>query len=401
MRHTVLSLFSGGMGLDLGLAQTGRFALLGCVEENPSSCETIRANQSANRIDQSLLYQTDIRKLHPKTFREQLHLKPGDLDLLVGGPPCQTFSTAGNRASTQDPRGTLLWECLRFIQEFQPKFFLLENVRGLWSASLDQSRPAKHQPGSVIRKFFEDLQKHNPAYRMDCFEVNAVNYGVPQIRERLLLVGNRFCAEMKFPSPSHGGETPWRTLREAWKDLTDPNPEVLDFSPRKKTYLSLVPEGSNWRSLPESIQKESMGRAWFAKGGRSGWWRRLTLDLPSPTLVTMPNHSSTALCHPVETRALSIKEYARIQEFPDAWEFVGTLGERYAQIGNAVPPRLARIAGELIATHLTALRDRNWEPYEGSNLLRRVPLHSHIRTRKWFNKGEPIFWTPITPSDRL
>ena len=138
---------------------------------------------------------------------------------------------------------------------------------------------------------------------------------------------------------------PWATLRNAIGDLQEETPLVLDFSPRKKSFLALVPPGSNWRSLPVELQRESMGRAWHAKGGRSGWWRRLTFDLPCPTLVTMPNHASTALCHPVETRALSLREYARIQEFPDEWEFSGTVSEQYRQVGNAVPTRLGKIAG--------------------------------------------------------
>ena len=151
-------------------------------------------------------------------------------------------------------------------------------------------------------------------YHMDCFEVNAVNYGAPQIRERALFIGNRFNAVVDFPEPTHGAHAedpteqhpdlfqtipkkllPWKTLRDVIGTLVDENAEILDFIPRKKNYLAMVPEGSNWRSLPEAVQKESMGLAWLAKGGRSGWWRRLTFDLPCPTLVTMPNHASTAL----------------------------------------------------------------------------------------------------------
>src|SRR4029077_19488509 len=130
---------------------------------------------------------------------------------------------------------------------------------------------------------------------------------------------------------------------------------LMDFSPRKKSYLSMVPEGSNWRSLPEEVAKESMGKAYYAKGGRSGWWRRLTFDLPSPTIVTMPNHAGTALCHPTETRALTLRECARIQEFPDDWEFCGTTQQKYAQVGNAVPIRLGEICGDLLARQLSDL----------------------------------------------
>ncbi len=424
--HTVLSLFSGGMGLDVGLAKTGRFDLLGCVEKEPSFCATIRANQQAGRLGEKVrIVEADIKTVDARLLREELGLEPGELDLLAGGPPCQSFSTAGKRASVEDPRGTLLWDYLRFVAEFQPKFFLMENVRGLMSAAL-RHRPIRERPehggsalepdelpGSVVRLFCDDLQNvAGGNYHMDCFEVNAVNYGAPQIRERALFVGNRFNAVVDFPEPTHGaaaerGEEqhlelfgavptkllPWMTLRDAIGDLAEEHPEVLDFSPRKKAYLAMVSEGSNWRSLPEAVQKESMGTAWFAKGGRSGWWRRLTFDLPCPTLVTMPNHASTALCHPVETRALSLREYARIQEFPDDWQLCGTTSEKYAQVGNAVPVRLAQVAGELIAGHLDRLESRDWsaDP-RGRESLRKIYVQSHIRTRQWFKNGETFVW---------
>lgn len=167
----------------------------------------------------------------------------------------------------------------------------------------------------------------------------------------------------------------------------------MDFSPRKKKYLSMIPPGSNWRSLPEHVQKESMGKAWFAKGGRSGWWRRLTFDLPCPTLVTMPNHASTSLCHPTETRALSIREYARIQEFPDEWEFSGKVSEQYAQVGNAVPVRLGRVAGEVIAQSLDTLAKKAWKPYPAAPASYRVVyVQSHVRTRQWYKAGETFVW---------
>ena len=202
----------------------------------------------------------------------------------------------------------------------------MENVRGLLSAALRHrpiaERPEnggpslseEEEPGSVVRLFARDLAKTEGAgYHLDIFEVNSVNYGAPQIRERALFIGNRYNLEVDFPAPTHGptkdpkrGDSqlhlfsepeliPWQTLGDAIANLHEENPSVLDFSPRKKRYLDMIPPGSNWRSLPTDRQKESMGRAWHAKGGRSGWWRRLTFDLPCPTLVTMPNHASTSL----------------------------------------------------------------------------------------------------------
>jgi len=414
------------MGLDVGLEQTGRFQVLACVEKEKAFCETIRANQRAGRLHKNLkVFEQDVSSLDPSDVLNSIGVKPGELDLLVGGPPCQSFSTVGRRGTVQDPRGTLLWQFLRFVEAMKPRFFLMENVRGLLSAAIrhrciserpdrgGQSYESDEEPGSVVRAFADDLERIEGArYHMDCFEVNAVNYGAPQLRERALFIGNRYNAIVDFPDPTHGKPDspstleqgnlfrppsksllPWRTLREAIGDLKEENPVVMDFSPRKKGFLGLVPPGSNWRSLPPEVQQESMGHAWSAKGGRSGWWRRLSFDLPCPTLVTMPNHASTALCHPSELRALSLREYSRIQEFPDNWETCGTPAEQYAQIGNAVPVRLGKVAGNVLAHHLDTLADKNWKPVkQRAPAYRIVYVQSHVRTRQWYRDGETLVW---------
>lgn len=426
-KYKVISLFSGAMGLDIGLDQTNRFELLACVEKEPSFCATIRANHAAGRLNPKLqVYQGDITDLDPAKVLQACGLERGELDVLVGGPPCQSFSTAGRRMATQDPRGTLLWQYLRFVEYMQPRFFLMENVRGLLSAALKHrpiaERPEKgglpltrdELPGSVVRLFAEDMQSLQSigehGYHMDCFEVNAVNYGAPQLRERALFIGNRYNTVVNFPDPTHGAPfkstepqsslfdgidtlKPWGTLGDALEDLKDPDSVILDFSPRKKTFLSHVPPGSNWRSLPVDLQQESMGSAWHAKGGRSGWWRRLNFDLPCPTLVTMPNHASTSLCHPTELRALSLREYARIQEFPDDWNFAGTTSQQYAQVGNAVPVRLGTVAGTVIAKEMDELKARNWRVIAAKPPEYRVVyVQSHVRTRQWFKNGKTILW---------
>ena len=424
-KYNVVSLFSGAMGLDLGLEQIGSFRVVACVEKEPAFCDTIRANVGAGRLhSRPALFECDIADLDPVQLLRATGLEQGQVDLLTGGPPCQSFSTAGRRGTVRDPRGTLLWEFLRFVEALRPRFFLLENVRGLLSAALRHrpisSRPEKggpplspdEEPGSVVRLLARDLHRiPGSPYHMDCFEVNAVNYGAPQLRERALFIGNRYNATVDFPDPTHGlareasggqGELfatsskallPWRTLGEALAGLDEKSPVVMDFSPRKKRYLSMVPPGSNWRSLAVEIQKESMGKAWKAKGGRSGWWRRLTFDLPCPTLVTMPNHAGTSLCHPAEVRALTLRECARIQEFPDDWDFGGTPAQQYAQVGNAVPVRLGRVSGALIADQLDALKARGWEPWaRDPGPYRVVYVQSHVRTRQWYKKGRTFIW---------
>lgn len=432
-KYNVISLFSGAMGLDIGLEQTDRFRVLACVEKEPSFCETIETNRRAGRLDGELkLFAKDIEQLNPAEVLEAAGLRPGELDLLAGGPPCQSFSTAGRRGTIQDPRGTLLWQFLRFVKVLKPRFFLMENVRGLLSAALQHrpiaDRPEKggsalgpeEEPGSVVRLFAKDLQEIEAThYHMDCFEVNAVNYGAPQLRERALFIGNRYNAVVDFPEPTHGPKNehfegfslferpnhtlqPWRTLGDAIGHVKEDHPIVMDFSPRKKRYLAMVPPGSNWRSLPVDVQKESMGYAWLAKGGRSGWWRRLSFDLPCPTLVTMPNHASTALCHPTDIRALSLKEYLAIQEFPPEWEVCGTPAQQYAQIGNAVPVRLGAVAGQVIATQLDRLGARNWTPdVHGEQPYRIVYVQSHVRTRQWFRDGETFVWEEGASNDDI
>nr|VFK37254.1 MAG: DNA (cytosine-5)-methyltransferase 1 [Candidatus Kentron sp. SD]VFK42270.1 MAG: DNA (cytosine-5)-methyltransferase 1 [Candidatus Kentron sp. SD] len=422
--YKAISLFSGAMGLDLGIRNTGRFRFLACVEKEPIFCCTIRKNiANGNLSEAPKVYECDIKQLSPRQLLADFGLESGELDLLVGGPPCQSFSTAGKRATVQDPRGTLLWDFLRFVEVLRPKVFLMENVRGLMSAALRHrpiaQRPGKggpplapdEKPGSVVHLFAEDLSGiGGTAYHMDCFEVNAVNYGAPQLRERALFIGNRFNQEIDFPDPTHGRtkergcqlelfpdvtavRQPWRTLGEAIRGMQEDDPVTMDFSPRKKSYLSLVPPGGNWRHLPEKLQRESMGKAFFAKGGRSGWWRRLSYGLPCPTLVTMPNHASTALCHPEQVRALTVREYCRIQGFPDEWAVCGSPAQQYAQIGNAVPARLGEVAGDVLADVLDYLATNGWQAREKPpQAYRTVYIESHIRTRQWYRNGKALQW---------
>lgn len=419
------------MGLDIGLEQTERFVTLAAVEKEPVFCQTIRLNRDKGLTKNRnlLVYQTDICHLDPNQLMDDLKLRPGDLDLLVGGPPCQSFSTTGKRGTIQDPRGTLIWQFLHFVKVLQPKFFLMENVRGLMSAAI-KHRPIKDRPekggpqleldeqqGSVIKLFVDDLRSLD--YRLDIFEVNAVNYGAPQLRERVLFFGNRYNHLIDFPEPTHGIPddhplqtslfdnpsailSPFGTLQDALNGLKEDSPVILDFSPRKKGYLAMVPPGGNWRSLPPEIAQESMGKAYFAKGGRSGWWRRLSFDLPSPTIVTMPNHASTSLCHPTETRALTLRECARVQEFPDNWEFVGTTQEQYAQVGNAVPIRLGRVSGQVLASHLDSAYAANFATSRAEHdKFRVVYLKSHIRTRRWYKDGQEFIWEDGEENDEI
>lgn len=249
------------------------------------------------------------------------------------------------------------------------------------------------KPGSLISLIFKKFA--DIGYSVDCFVVNSVNYGAPQIRERLIFVGNRHGLVADFPTPMFSnrpedGLPPFKTLGDViGRGFVDPCPEVMNFSPRKLKYLSMIPEGGNWRSLPVDIQQESMGKSWFLKGGRSAYWRKLSFAFPSPTVVTMPNHAGTSMCHPTELRAISVGEAAAIQEFPREWKFSGSTTEKFRQVGNAVPCILGHIAGEVVKDLLKRI-ELGENPTREFPAYRVVHLRPHVRTRKFWKDGKAI-----------
>lgn len=399
MQKSLISLFSGAMGLDLGLNQAG-FETLVVNEIDLAANETTRHNCP----DLPILSES-VSELKGRDFLRAAKLRKGEVDLVAGGPPCQSFSVYGNRDGAHDPRGRLIYDFVRLIDEIRPLAFAMENVRGLHSMPLVPSRHAEaattYEPWmSEKGSFLRDLrhQFFELGYRVDAFLVNAANYGAPQVRERLFLIGNRFNVQATFPEPQFSNRPednlpPFKTLRETiGENYTDRDTAIMDFSPRKLKYLAMVPEGGNWRSLPEEIQRESMGKSWHLKGGRSATWRRLAWDSPSPTVVTMPNHASTSMCHPSELRALTVGECASIQEFPRAWRLKGTPAEKYRQIGNAVPVRLGHVVGEVLAQIIDRIKS------EHSNTKRKcvapcepqpvVHIRPHIRINRYWHQGK-------------
>ncbi|WP_275449498.1 DNA cytosine methyltransferase [Streptomyces sp. OfavH-34-F] len=347
-----VSVFSGGMGLDLGLEQAG-FDIRFAADNMPAAVTTAQANRPLLPF-----YDGDIRDLSAEHIQQVTGLSAGDVDLLAGGPPCQSFSTAGKRLGLDDSeKGPLVFEFVRLVEELQPKAFLMENVKGLLSASIrwrqlpynNNGKIIDELHGSLLRELCAQLEKLG--YSLSYREFNAADYGVPQARQRVFLLGYRDGTPVSFPEPTHAKEPslflePWRTIGDALDGLVDDDSYCAKFSERKLKYLRMIPEGGNWRHLPEEIQKESMGRAFYAKGGRSGYWRRLSFKSPSPTILTEPHNASTSLCHPVEDRPLTVRECARIQTFPDDWKFHGPGREQYKLVGNAVPVLLAQAIGE-------------------------------------------------------
>jgi len=352
----VISLFSGAMGLDLGLEAAGlRVAV--AVECNSTAVATIRANRpTLPVIDRKIEDVTTVEIL------EAAGLKKGDAFAVVGGPSCQAFSTAGQRSSLSDPRGTLFQHFARVVEEAQPHFFVMENVRGLLSAAVKHRSLKERGPGYPTLEPDEELGSalktvastlRGLGYYTVFDVLNAADFGVPQARERLVFLGTRCGERISMPAPTHDrngrNDLPtWKTLRSALEELDDSAPEFTKLCPSKSKYLAKVPEGGNWRSLPDDLKAEALGRAFDSWGGRSGFFRRLSFDRPSPALTTRPDSKATSLCHPTELRPLSIREYARIQQFPDTWNFAGSVRQKYEQVGNAVPLGLGTAIGEAL-----------------------------------------------------
>ncbi|RJQ42877.1 MAG: DNA cytosine methyltransferase [Gaiellales bacterium] len=342
-----ISLFSGAMGLDLGLEKAG-FDVLACVENDKHCIETITNNRPAVKL------YNDISSVDPQDVLKDLGLVSGSVDLVAGGPPCQAFSTAGRRRSLDDFRGNLIIRYLEFISEIKPKYFILENVRGLLSAKLANTPPeygdyssVEDTPGSVIWFLTEEFKKLG--YKISFSLFDASLYGVPQRRERVIIFGTLGDEEIEIPQPTTALNL--KTVRDAIGDIQSIKHDYLPLGKKQTEYLSLLKAGQYWKHLPEHLQEEAMGKSFLLGGGKTGFYRRLSWDKPSPTLVTHPTMPATLLAHPELMRPLSIQEYARIQMFPDDWKFSGKLTDIYKQIGNAVPVGLGLMAGTAIVNH--------------------------------------------------
>ena len=326
---TSLELFAGAGGLALGMHFAGfRHILLN--EIDPMASETLRLN----RPDWNVL-EGDVHKVDFTPLR-------GLVDFVSGGFPCQAFSYAGKKGGLNDTRGTLFFELARAVKEIQPKVFMGENVKGLLSH--DDGRTLE-----IIRNAIAELGYTLVEPRV----LKAVMYQVPQKRERLILVAirNDIAPYVEFHWPA-----PYKrimTLRDAFfkgklykKDV--PESEGQTYPEKKRRVLSMVPEGGDWRDLPEDVAKEFMGASFYLGGGKTGMARRLSMDEPSLTLTCAPAQKQTERCHPTETRPLTVREYARIQTFPDEWIFAGSVSDQYKQIGNAVPVNLSYAIGRSI-----------------------------------------------------
>lgn len=304
---------AGCGGLSTGFMRAGFTPLL-LNELQKTFCQTLRKNHpGVNIIEGSML---------------DLDLTPyrGRVDVLQGGVPCQAFSQAGERRGLDDARGQLIVQFNRLINDCEPKMFLVENVKGLIT----------HNNGRTLRDviaMFENGGKYRVYHKL----LNAKDYNVPQKRERVFIVGvlSSIAREFTFPEKSDRVVL----LRDV---LVDVPPSLgATYPAHKAEVMELVPEGGCWIDLPEDVQRAYMGGAFATGGGKRGMARRLSMNEPCLTLTTSPCQKQTERCHPTETRPLTVREYARIQTFPDSYIFEGSMANQYKQIGNAVPVNLA------------------------------------------------------------
>jgi DNA (cytosine-5)-methyltransferase 1 len=331
--YKVLELFAGAGGLAVGLEKAG----IKCVALNEIdkwACQTLRVNRPNWNV-----LEGDVRSFDFTKYNNHV-------EIVTGGFPCQAFSYAGKKLGLQDARGTLFYEFARVVKEVNPLICIGENVKGLLS----------HEKGKTIEGMISILDEIG--YNVVPVQVlKAINYKVPQKRERVILVGIRKDIDLKYDYPKPHNKI--YNLIDALKkgelyDCNVPKSEGSKYPEHKKAVLDLVPQKGYWRNLPLEIQKEYMGKSFYLGGGKTGIARRIGWNEPSLTLTCSPAQKQTERCHPEETRPFTVREYARIQTFPDDWKFSGSVSQQYKQIGNAVPCNLGQEIGYSIVKFLNA-----------------------------------------------
>lgn len=388
-RPVALSFFSGAMGLDLGIEKAGFEIRLAC--EVDKYC---RQTIALNKPNAALL--SDINNYNANDIRASAGLsETDDIDLIVGGPPCQAFSTAGKRQGFNDDRGNVFIKYLDLCLDLKPKFFVIENVRGLLSCPMDHRPHDKRGEGypnlnedelkGGALNFIINRLKHS-GYGFSFNLYNSANFGTPQIRERVIIVCSRDGKKPPYLAPTHSehgehGLPKWKKLKSCLSKIPEHN--HLNFPEKRLQYYRLLKPGQNWRNLPVELQKEAMGKSYYSGGGKTGFLRRLAWDKPSPTLVTHPAIPATDLAHPVEDRPLSIQEYKRIQEFPDNWELAGPLIQQYKQVGNAVPISLGYAVGNLVKNLLSGIDTIQFKGFKYSR-------YKHTSDAEWISDFEKL-----------
>lgn len=310
---TCIDLFAGAGGTALGFSNAGfRHTFLN--EFDSKAVESLRINSESHGLD----WPIDGRDVHEVSFEGM------KAEVIQAGFPCQAFSYAGKSRGFEDTRGTLFFEFARAIRDIQPKIAIGENVRGL----------LRHDHGRTLQTMLGTLDELG--YKVNYRVLRAQYLDVPQKRERLIIFAVRKDLDLPILFPKERDY--FISLRQALKGC--PPSEGQEYPDKKRRVLEMVPPGGCWRDLPDAVAREYMGGSYHLSGGKTGMARRLSWDEPSLTLTCSPAQKQTERCHPSETRPLTVREYARIQTFPDDWVFSGSVASQYKQIGNAVPVNL-------------------------------------------------------------
>jgi DNA (cytosine-5)-methyltransferase 1 len=333
--YKTIELFAGAGGLAIGLEKAGLHTIL-LNEIDKNACATLQANRPNWQVVCG-----DIANIDFSPYKHQI-------DVITGGFPCQAFSYAGKKMGFEDARGTLFFEFARAIKETQPKLLMAENVRGLLNH--DNGRTLENIRSVIDELGYQLLKPHL---------IKALFYRVPQKRERLILVGIRKdLSKHEFHWPREYQKI--YTIRDALCagelfPCDVPHSLGQTYPPGKRVVMEQVPEGGYWRDLPLDVQRHYMKNSFYLSGGKTGMARRMSWNEPSLTLTCAPAQKQTERCHPSETRPFTVREYARIQTFPDDWQFSGSLTAQYKQIGNAVPVNMAHELGLAIVGFLNNL----------------------------------------------
>lgn len=312
---TIVDLFCGVGGLSLGFQQEG-FELLFANDIDPDAAKTFKYNHPGVKF-----YEGDIKNLNSKKIKQ--FLEGRTVNVLVGGVPCQSFSMKGKRildSSTSDPRDYLFKEFMRVTKIIMPDIAIIENVKGIISS----------RNGAIKDEILSDLKKLG--YTTEFRVLNAADYGVAQLRERTIFMANRINKRNIFPERTHASEN-YVAIKDVFKDVPKDNHDIKKLRGKVLERVKLVKQGENWESLPKKLQTGSR---------QSGAYGRLDPNKPSRTLTTrFDTPPGGYVTHPYEDRAITVREGARIQSFPDDFIFIGNRMSQYKQVGNAVPVKLS------------------------------------------------------------
>jgi DNA (cytosine-5)-methyltransferase 1 len=373
-RLTVIDLFAGAGGLSEGFRREG-FKALAANDFDEFSALTFKATHP-----ETAFLDGPIQNIDAQDFLNAAKIQYGELDCLVGGPPCQAFSVYNHQRGMHDERSGLFKEYLRIVEGVYPKYVVIENVTGMSSV-------AEGQAIKEIKKGLGELGYKHVEHKI----LKAEDYGVPQERRRIIIVANRLGNEITWPEPTHvaNGKAPI-TVKDALSDLpilnngegTDSattyplpfdkasayqrlmrqdslvvtNHEAPKLSEMNLKRMSFVPQGGSWRDIPHELLPTGMKRA--KRSDHTKRYGRLKEDGLSSTVLTKCDIHWGTFYHPIQERSITVREAARLQSFPDNYTFQGPRTEQYRQVGNAVPPLLAAAVAREIRKHLPQLEEK-------------------------------------------